>query len=237
MPMEGTQAMAARPDNHMLGRGVYTLTEVAHYTGLHANTVRSWFKERSDRRGRGPILQADYGAVGRDFAVSFWDLIDAYVVGQLRSEGVKMRTVREAYDVLKSHLSTEHPFAHSDIYTDGRRVFTLASEAIGDERLTEVVTGQHFFSQIKDLLKHVDYDEATRLARQWSISPGVVINPAISYGKPVVKGTGVTTFVVSRAYQANHEDAALVADLYRVDEDDVHNAVRFEEEHGWRRAA
>lgn len=226
-------------DNHWaeLGCGAYRLSEVARYTGIHFGRVRSWFRGRSDKHGSGPLLQSDYTPVGGDFAVSFLDMIDVSIAAHLRDLGVRMRIVRQSHDVLSRDLSTTHPFSHSDLYSDGQRVFVLAADVVGDETLSEVISHQQFFLRIREWLTHIEYSDATRLAIRWFISKGVVIDPSVAMGKPVVSETGTTTFVLANCYWANNEDSALVAELFNVPEEDVVNAVNFEQKHGVQQAA
>jgi len=220
-----------------LGEGIYPLSEVARYTQASSGTVWSWFKQRADRKGRGAIFHSDYDPVQNDYAVSFLDLIDVWVAVQLRKHGVAMTVLRRSYDVLRSELETKHPFAHSDIYTDGQHVFVWAADQIGDKNLSEVISHQYFFEQIQQMLTHVDYSNETHLAERWRISTGVVIDPSVSLGKPVVVGTGTSTFVMAQSYWANNCDESLVADLFNVTEQDVLNAVRFESEYARPQAA
>lgn len=214
----------------MLGQGVYILAEISRLTKMHPNRVRSWFKQRSDQAGRGPVFQSDYPPVDGDHAYSFFDLIDVLVAGQFRDEhGVSMKTVRKAHSALQEELKTKHPFCHSDLYTDGRRIFALAAQAVGEPTLREVVSRQQFFLQIKEQLDHIDYSEATRLACKWNIARGVVVDPRISMGKPTIWGTGITTHIIASQYRANGDNAVLVADLYGLREVDVLNAISFED--------
>lgn len=148
-----------------------------------------------------------------------------------------MGTVRLAHDLLRHELQTSHPFAHSDIYTDGQRIFTRAFDSLGGERLHEVVSRQQYFPRIYELLDRVVYNHETRMASHWQIADGVRLDPTVSHGKPVIGDTGVTTYVASRMYRANQRDERLVADLLHIAEQDVLNAVRFEEDLGWSRAA
>ncbi len=222
----------------MLGKGAYILAEVSRLTQLHPLRVRSWFKQRPDGVGYGPIFDSDYKSIGSDFAVSFLDLIDVLVAGQFRDHyNVSMRVVRAAYSVLKEELDVEHPFCHSDLYTDGKRIFQLAATKLGDEKLSDVISRQQFFVHIKEKLDHIEYNELTRLADKWRIANGVLLDPKVSMGKPTVIETGLTTYVVANQYRANAENAALVADLYGISETDVANAVDFEKQYGNRHAA
>jgi uncharacterized protein (DUF433 family) len=222
----------------MIGKGVYTLAEVSRLTELHPSTVRTWFKYRSDCVGHGPIFQSDYQSIGGDYAVSFLDLIDALIAGQFRGRHkLSMRIVRRAHELLQRELDTKHPFCHSDLYTDGKRIFLFAANQLNEDRLSDVISHQQFFLHIKEKLEHIDYSKITSLASRWRIAQGVVVDPLISMGKPTIENTGVTTFVIANQYFANTKNSALVADLYEVSENDVVNAVKFEQSCKRRRVA
>lgn len=222
----------------MIGQGIYTLAEVSRLTEVHPSTVRTWFKDRSDGTGLGSIFHSDYKPVESDFAVSFFDLIDVLVASQFRiRHDVPMRIVRQAHNLLQEELKTNHPFCHCDLYTDGKRIFRFAADRLGEEILSEVVSRQQFFLHIKAKLEHIDYSEVTNLAYRWRIASGVVVDPSISMGKPTIENTGVMTYVIANQYFANKKSAALVADLYEVTENDVVNAVKFEQIYGRRNVA
>lgn len=223
-------------ESTVLGVGMYPLADVARYCDLNIRRVKTWFVPRSDTVLQ-PVFRPTFWKRDGNYTVSFLDLIDAWIAGRLRSEGVTMRTVREAYLTLATDLMTVHPFAHSDIYTDGKRVFVDVAKKVDDASLSEVVSRQHFFPQIRKLLTHIEYSEVSSLAARWNIAKGVVIDPAIGFGQPVVKGTGVTTRIVQRAFRANSGDKGLVADLYGITPAAVDLAVGFEESFHRKRAA
>lgn len=212
-----------------LEHGVYTLLEVARYTNLKYSTVRYWFLGRPDGAGRGPVFRSDYPIVCGQRAVSFLDLFDALIAGQFRELGVSLQAVRRAHELLQRRLGTVHPFCHHDLYTDGKAIIAGTASAIDDETLNDVISGQHLFPQIKVHLAHVVYCEKSNLVSRWKIADGVIMDPTLSRGKPVVDHTGTTTFVLAGAYCANHQNADLVADLFDVSTEQVLNAVKFEE--------
>ena len=217
--------------------GAYTVAAIARYTALNVSRVRSWFQGRSDGLGKGPLIQRDHPADSSVFSAGFLDMIDVLVAGQFRAQGVKMSSVRAAYALLAKHLETQHPFCHNSLYTDGRSIFLYATKGLVDATLHEVVSRQQFFTHIRDRLTRVVYSEQTSLACKWNIADGVVIDPGICRGNPVVRETGVSTYVLANQYRANSRDAAFVADLFRTSETDVLNAVDFEDRFGGRRAA
>lgn len=206
----------------VLGKGVYTLSEVARLTRLHPNTVRAWFSPNNG------VFLSDY-TNSADRTVSFHDLIDTLVAGRLREEGVSLQTIRKAYDALKSHLGP-HPFSNSRIGTDGKRVFQLVLGNIQDRRLIEAVQGQHHFDRVlQPYVRVIEYDAVSQMAIRWNPAPDVMIDPRVRLGQPVVRGTGKPTWLVAKAYHANDSNTQYVAEMLEMDESSVLAAVAFED--------
>src|SRR5258708_7578605 len=99
----------------MLGNGVYNFAEAARLTGLKPSRVREWFRDLKVETGRRPVFQSDYEPVDGDRAISFLDLIDLYVAGQLRNSGLSMQKVRRLHSKMALSLSSKHPFSKREI--------------------------------------------------------------------------------------------------------------------------
>lgn len=216
------------PITEALGKGLYSYPEAARLTGISARRVRDWFEAPvagTFRHGR--VLQGDYQTAG---LISFLDLIEVTVAGHMRELGISLPSVRKARASLEIYLHTHHPFSHRDLYTDGRKVFVhLAKAAQKDPELIEVVSQQHAIPEVlMPYLKRVDYDTVSNLARQWNIAQGVVIDPARSFGKPIVSNCAIPTSVLAAAYRANARNAEAVAEWYSVTAEDVQAAIQFE---------
>lgn len=221
--------MARHHDKPNLSDGVFCISDVSRYSRLPISTIRSWFRGRADRQGRGQLLDSDYGVVRERYVVSFLDLVDVLVAGRFRGLGVSMASVRRAHSVLQGQLNQRHPFCLNKFCTDGKRIIIRELDQIGCEDLREVVSGQRWFKPVTEVLDQVEYDMvASELACRWKIAPGVVIDPQLSRGRPVVEGTGVTTFVLSNALKANGGDTGLVSGLFGVPPETVRNAASFE---------
>lgn len=111
-------------------------------------------------------------------------------------------------------------------------------DAVGDRHLEEVLTGQQAMPEIlKPYLQQIEYAHDSLMAVRWNIAPGVVIDPARAFGKPIIASEGITTFVLAHSYWANGENADLVADLFDVSPEAVRQAVRFERQYSVRHAA
>lgn len=211
----------------MLDRGVYTLAEAAKYTGVNPMTLRAWFLPRSDQRGRGPIFQSDYARIDDDFAISFLNLIEAYVASFFRRNKVKHSYIRRTHQDLKRQLGISHPFAYSRLYVALGQIIAEKQDR-ADKRFIEVLSRQLLFPEFSDGLLRLKYDEATSLANGWEVEKGIIVSPRVGFGKPVIENTGVSTLIVAKQYRANGKDAALVARLFNIPKDGVENAFRFE---------
>ena len=211
----------------ILGRGVYSLTEAARLTHLKPQRVREWFAGRGSARGI--VFRGDYQPVKGDRAISFLDLVELFVAGQLRDHGVSLQALRKVYKRLEKDLDTRHPFGRSEILTDGKKVFVLGLDDRGAEEMVEILSRQKVFVEILlPFLKRIDYDSATRLAKKWFITDQVVLDPMICLGKPIIEKAGIATAILAASFQANEQDAGVVADWYGVQQSQVLAAVEFE---------
>jgi uncharacterized protein (DUF433 family) len=213
----------------ILGHGVYSLPEAARLTGLKPARVREWFQRRPEQAGRSPIFRSDYDSVDGDCAISFHDLIDLFVAGQLRHHGVSLQSLRKVHKRLQADLGTRHPFCRRELLTGHGRVFTVGLDEQGRQEMLEVLTGQRVFPDVlSPFLKKIDYDHVTEMAARWNIANLVFIDPAICLGKPTIEGIGITTAVLAASYEANDRNADLVADWYKIHSKHVLAAVEFE---------
>ncbi len=213
----------------ILGRGVYSLPEAARLTRLKTQRVREWFRGRRQLLSRKPVFRGDYQSISGDNAISFLDLVDLFVVGQLRDHGVPLQSLRKVHAQLKKDLKTPHPFCRKEVLSDGKKVFTLGLDEQNKAEMIEVLTHQRVFAEILlPFLKRIDYDATTRLARRWCIADMVVIDPAICLGKPIIGEVGIATSILAAAYHANKNDAEVVADWYNIHSKHVIAAVDFE---------
>jgi uncharacterized protein (DUF433 family) len=213
----------------ILGHGIYNLPEAARLTGLKPRRVREWFQDRPKEDPRKPVFRSDYRSVGGDSAISFHDLIELFVAGQLREHGVSLQSLRKVHARLQLELDARHPFCRRELLTMHGRVFTLGLDERGATEMVEVLTRQRVFPDVLlTFLQRIDYDEATSTARRWSIARLVVIDPAICLGKPIVEDVGIATAVLSASYEANGRDADRVADWFDVHPRYVLAAVEFQ---------
>lgn len=215
------------PTATILGNGIYSFSEVARLTGLRVQRVRSWFLGVSHQAR--PLMEGDYQTVSSSHALSFLDLIDTLVVGQLRELGVPMYYLRRLRHELIDEFGTCHPFSKKNLLTDGRRAFIHLLDELGEEQLREALSHQHAFPEVLlPYLKQMEYDPRSLFAKCWHIADGIVVDPKRQYGKPIVIRGGIPTAILATAYEANSQDLEVVADWYGVSPVEVDRAVGFE---------
>lgn len=221
---------------NILGNGVYSLSEVARYVGAPYQRLYHWFREKDSS-----LFHSDFEGTKIDLALSFYDLIDSWVVVRLREHGFSFQKIRKIRDHLEAEWNTPHPFCMKRFYVDVSEktllhsVFSQDDHDSEDYALFESMMGQgQFVECINDYTEEIEFTKGhDSIARLWEIVAGkVIIDPKVQFGKPVIKGRRVMTHVLASQFYAYDEDAAEVARLFDVSEDEVNNAVQFERDKG-----
>ena len=199
--------------------GVLSFPAAAALIDRPSQTLRSWV-----RTGLTPATYGR-GEAGSD-VLSFHDVVSLEIIRRLRKAGVSLQRIR----VLESELRRLHPdqarpFAHRVFFTDGAAVWI----ELGDrEGLVEVATNLRnqlaWREPIASFAQEIRYDEGGA-ARQWDIHKHIVVDPAVQFGSPTIRGTRITVDAVLANLEV--DDAAGVADLLGISEDDVRAVIEF----------
>jgi uncharacterized protein (DUF433 family) len=215
-----------------LGHGVYDICEAARLTGLRRERVREWFRGRISDPIPRPVFRSDYEGSTGGHSISFLDLVEVFVAGQLRVHGVPLKSLRRTHARLRKEWKTKHPFSRKDIRDNGKDTFVGTLDGPEREAVEGVVSKSRVFEDIiLPALEKMEYDRATDLAVKWHLSPLVVLDPRVCFGKPVVEPVGITTYVLAASYLAHGQDARAVADWYEIEAEHVMAAVEFEARH------
>lgn len=211
----------------LLGRGVYSFQEAAVLTHMKPARIREWFRQRPTS-AVAPLFKSDFEDVTAEPLISFLDLVDVFIAGQLRNQGLSLQTLRRVYQTLQHEYRVQHAFSRNELLTDGKRVFLAGLDSKGRDEVTEVLTKQRAFPKILlPFLKKLEFDATSRLAMKWHIANGVVLNPQICFGQPIVEASGIPTTLLAKSMRANGS-AELVADWFGVTPQQVNLASQFE---------
>jgi uncharacterized protein (DUF433 family) len=206
-----------------LSSGIYTLPDAAHLLGMPLPKLRSWLL------GKNEVDALGYRGSRKDRSFSFYTLIELFTIGQLRSAGLSLQTLRKARLELISRFETAHPFALEGLLHNGRQLL----KELGDDSLLELGSGgQTAFEKVMaPFCQRIDFDATSKLASRFypiGKESKVVIDPRHSFGRPVIDGTNITTEALACLIRGG-EALEDVAQDFQLDPTDVEDAWEFEQ--------
>jgi uncharacterized protein (DUF433 family) len=212
----------------------YGIAEAAGYLRLPLSTLRAWMLGQRYQAGDAqkffkPVIEI---ADRKGRLLSFINLVEAFVLAGIRREHeIPLPKVRRAMDYLRRTFDTRRPLAEERFQTDGVDLFVEKYGALigatqeGQLQMREIIRGR---------LKYVHRDpqgvpEKIVLfpARSRSAKGDVVIDPRLSFGRPVLDGLGVRTAILYERFMAG-EDVPDLARDYDAPPEAIENAIRCE---------
>lgn len=189
--------------------------EAAQYLGVPRATLWAW---AFGQRGFKPVLDP---ADVKGGSLSFTNLVEAHILGALRREHhLSLQKIRPALDYLKREFGSEHPLVDHKLRTDGLDLFV---EKYG-QLINVSRQGQLGLRRVLEAyLRRVEWGpngSAVRLypfTRPNDLDPprGVVIDPRIAFGRPVLSGTNIPTAIVAQRWRAGESLSELARDYDR----------------------
>jgi uncharacterized protein (DUF433 family) len=211
-----------------IGKGIYTVPDLANILKLPYNKVNTWLNEYWDGR-LGNLYKKQYSwRIDSTRAVGFHTLVEFYVMMQFSEAGVKPLQVLKAHQELSEKYNTSFPFAQKQIIdnisTDGRKIYINWEGTV----LTLDGSKQLNLDFIKLFFKKLDFDNELLAARLWPIGKqkAVVCDPKHKFGQPVIEGTNIETEAVYNMYRAE-EPINFIAKLYEIPLKKVKDAIEF----------
>jgi uncharacterized protein (DUF433 family) len=211
----------------------YSFHEVALSLRIPMSTLRAWTRGQP---GFEPLFNIPKDSHGL-FELSFYNLIESYVIVQLRRKhDLSMPKVRASIEYLQNIVNVAHPIVEADLFVVGTDLYI--KHGLRSENLSRA--GQYAIEGvIRDLLTRVDkgpfgferfYPQMRNQKGQISdrYKP-IVVDPEVSFGKPCLAGTGIPTAVIAERYRAGESINAIAKDYY-TSAKKVREALAFEEE-------
>ena len=203
----------------------YSFPEAAHYLRIPVTTLRSWVRGRKYPTSEGdqffqPVIELPDDSQN---LLSFINLVEIHVLDAIRRDHrISLHKVRIAIDFIKEELTSDHPLAYHKLETDGLDLFV---EEYG-QLINVSQAGQLVLRKLLQAhLQRIDRDSAgyalrlypfTRKRLQLIEEPkAIVIDPRISFGRPVLAGTGIPTAIIAERYKAGEAIGALADDYGR----------------------
>ncbi len=216
----------------------YSFYETSRWLQIPLPTLRSWTRGRyynttSGKKRFEPIIHLPDENLP---LLSFTNLIEAHVLDALRYQHkVPLENIRRAVSYLRKDSGSAHPLAHRYFLLKG--VDLLVEE--GDLIVNATKQGQLTLKGIIEAyLKRVNrdpqgsarslYPYLHRHPKDLDNEPKVVlIDPRISFGKPILVGVGVPTAVVANRRAAGESVVELAQD-YGCEASEIEKAIQYE---------
>ena len=212
----------------------YTASEVARYLTLPNSTVWSWF---FGQPGFAPFfVPADPD--GKQ--LSFDNLVEAFALSWVNEQYRELRhtRIRRALDYVRQHFPQyERPLITKRFSTDGKFLFIqdLQQGEEPDAIIPDATTvnaskwGQLLLPSMNKVLELIEYDEAD-LAKIVYPTQGhklIAINPSLSSGRPVVKGTGILASIIWQRAKKAQEPIERLAKDYNLSKSEIQTAIDY----------
>lgn len=206
----------------------YSVAEAAHYLGIPTSTVRYWAAGRVGVSE--PLLET---AAMAPVSLSFLNLVELHVLGAIRREHeVSLPKVRIAIEFLKKQYESKHPLASHELETDGLDLFV---EQYG-QLINISSAGQMAMREVLETsLRRIERDSSGIPIKLYPFTRNdiraapklVVIDPQLSFGRPVIAGTGLATDIIAERYKAGESIDSLAQDYGRK-KAEIEEAIRCE---------
>jgi uncharacterized protein (DUF433 family) len=230
------------------GTGIYSIPEASRLIGVPTRDIRRWLfgyyylKKPGDAASRvesAPLWRHELANESFDEdVIGFRDLVELRFVREFTRAGVALSVIRRCLATASELFGVTHPMSLPRFKTDGRTIYAEAvSEEMNDNSLVDLKSRQSVFKDIikPSLYDGLVYDTDKRHANRWY--PGgakslIVIDPARSFGAPLIDATGTPTSTLYAAYLAEGADQkalTITSRVYGVPLKAVEAAIRFEQ--------
>lgn len=221
----------------------YPLDFAASLLLLPKSTLKAWvfgaeWKPKGEpRRMFVPLIDPPNRS---EHMLSFVNLVEAHVLKAVRRKHlVHMVKVRDAIEGLKQQFNTIHPLADVDLLAGGKDLFLREHE-----QLLNITMGKNLAMDFLEVyLSRIDRDVNLRAAKLYPfvvepIRVGkrmieqdakkvIAIDPYVSYGRPVIDGTGISTDAIAERFWGGDSIDDLIEDFART-KSEIEDALRYE---------
>ena len=199
----------------------YNCLQAAQYVGVPYDTLRRWI-------GEDGLISAP-----KPSALSFNNLAEAHILKAMRKvHGLTLQGIRKALSELANLRQSAHPLLDESFETDGVNLCIRDK----DEVINLSQRSQREFREFVSLYLHrIQRDDAGRVARLYPFVVAdrenepryISISPTVSFGKPVLAGTGISTSVIVGRFHARDSVSDLARE-YGVETAVLEDAIRWE---------
>jgi len=207
---------------------IYSIPQATQYLRLPKDRLRSWVgvwssKTKADKRFFEPLIKLpnpknfELLPQSKTTLLSFINLVEAHVlIAIFKATGFSRKQLSTALDYINDYLSTPQLYAGKEFE---RKVRNLLFESFG-QKLAASDREQEAKQILNTYFDRIVRDEAGLPLKLYPFTklPGsdepktVMIDPRISFGRPVLAGTGIPTAILAERYKAGDSIDELAED-------------------------
>ncbi len=205
------------------GLGIYTVSDASGILGIDNSRIRYWFNRYVSGEFK-KIHDGYFYESGEVITVNFHTLIETYVFYHLKKKGVPTKKIIEAHNILSKHHNTAYPFALEEFLCSGSDLLHQVGEDIISLDKRRQFAIQKIILQFSE-----NMDFYKKFASQYyprGRSSSIVVNPNNQYGAPIIGGTNIKVSTILSLHRGG-EDSQFIADLYDLNQEYVHDAIKF----------
>lgn len=193
----------------------YTIGEAARYLRLPPSTLRAWFEGTT--YGSKPFLKhfrPILKPASKDY-LSFYDIASAHVLMAFKAKGVNAENLRIVISSLeKSFPAARYPLLGSD--------FSLFGKDVVIKELGQLMNlSKHrqlgLKSVMEKFLSRLEFNDdalPSRFSPIQSAKGWIVIDPELSSGRPVVRGSGIAAEIIAKRNESGESVSSLSKDYH-----------------------
>lgn len=215
----------------------YSAREAASILGLPVSTVKAWCFGQNYRDATGsakrfkPLIEP---ADARSRLLSFSNLCELHLLAVIRrGHRIALPRVRESLEYLRTRLGSSRPLLDTQFQTNGIDLFVEhASKLVNVSQQGQ----QALRGDFERALARIERNDAGQPVRLFPFTRAggvdgtcaVVVDPLLSFGRPVLAAAGVKTDVIQSRFSAGDSIEEIAGD-YCVAVGDIEEALRFEQ--------
>lgn len=215
----------------------YSVAEAARYLHIPETTLRSWVAPRAPEASAPPARSRPLIVLDDPHHryLSFFNLVEAHVLAAIRqARGLNRQELRAALDSAARLARGTRPLIDRRLLADPRGPFPAGRTGASPDRRQAIIEtldaclqriewdSRGFPSKLYPFIRHTESPAAPSAASRL-----IVINPAVSFGRPALAGSGVPTSSLYERYQAGDSIATLARD-FGLETSAVEEAIRYE---------
>ena len=220
----------------------YAVSTAAYLLNLPPTTLQKWVSGRPSHAASkdAPDVLPLITRPNNSSALSFFNLLECHTLSWMRRRHrISISIIRRALDTLADYYPhSPHPLLDIKFQTDGISLFIERLDALVNISKGGQIAMRELLAVHLQRIEHDseglpvklfpfirDSDVSTEVLK--SDPRAVAIDPTISFGRPVLAGTGITTLIIAERFKAG-EPPQEIADDYRRDLSEIIQAVRYE---------